>query len=178
MIKAATIVAVFILSACNTSSTIKSFTPINPDEGQAAIYIYRPSVMANALYSPDIYINDEFKISISNGNYSRITMPAGNYNVQLDADNNQSQDTMVSVSLKSESIYYLRVTTSLKIKNATEYEPYQRQFNLQEVTVETAESEIAQCCSNERNQVVGDTKKEAIDNDGFSVDKTKNPFKN
>ena len=176
-----TIVTVFFLflTACATPNNTKVFSPMPLDEGQSAIYIYRPSVMANALYSPDFYINEAFKFSVKNGEKSRTVLPAGNYIFKLEADNNQSNQKTLSLNLRPGETYYLRVSTTLKVHNASTYQPYQRNYSLEDVPQKNAEIEITECCMTDDKtkaiepEIQPTTKKP---DDGFSVDKTQNPF--
>lgn len=178
MFKAISTAFTLLLTACATSSGTKTFTPMSLDDDQSAVYIYRPSVMANAMYTPDLYINEELKFSIKNGKKSRITLPAGEYTFVLDADNNQSRLTTQTLDLKPGMTYYLRVTTSLKIKDTAKYEPYQRSYNLENIAQEQAKLEITECCmkSDKKPIVEPETNPTNKPEDGFSVDKTQNPF--
>jgi hypothetical protein len=175
------ILAVFFLflTACAASSNREIFTPSSPNDGQSAVYIYRPSVMANALYSPDLYINEELKFPVKNGKKTRFTLAPGKYTFKLDANDEQGRITTLSLSLQPEITYYLRVTTTLKIKSAANYEPYQRSYMLENITREKARIEITDCCVNSDKKPIADMETETTnkpDDDGFSVDKTQNPF--
>ncbi|MFV2003732.1 MAG: hypothetical protein ACC650_00945 [Gammaproteobacteria bacterium] len=170
------LISIFYLTACSTTSgSNNTFTPMSVNDGQAAVYIYRPPMMANSLYSPDLYINDELKLSIKNGKNSRLVLPAGEYKFELQADNNSSDLTSLSLKLSPESTSYIRITTSLNIKSATNYEPYQRSFNIEHVNEKQAITQIAKCCVSNNKKSVAESPDNKTD-DGFSVDKTQNPF--
>ena len=143
------------------------------------VYIYRPSAISNAIYSPDLYINDELKLAIKNGKNARFTLLPGDYIFQLEPDKNYSGITSLSLNLSAGSTTFIRVDTSLKIKSAAAYEPYQRSFNLTKVNQQLAVEEIAECCitKNTKSKTDQETKtlKKQTD-EGFSVDKTQNPF--
>jgi Protein of unknown function (DUF2846) len=180
MLKLPLLISIFYLVACSTTNAANNtFTPMPVNYGQAAVYIYRPPMMANSLYSPDLYINDELKLSIKNGKNSRLVLPAGEYKFELQADNNNSDLTSLSLKLNSETTTYIRITTSLKIKSAANYEPYKRSFNLEHVDEKLASTQIAKCCVSKNKKSVVETKAEPTTKqteDGFSVDKTQNPF--
>jgi len=167
-------VFIVCLPACNTVKNTQSFTPITSEANQAAIYIYRPLVMANAFYSPDLYINDELKLSVKAGKNTRLTFTPGEYELKLAPDKNYSGVTHLSLNLNAGSTYYIRVDTSLKIVSATSYEPYQRSFNMVKVEDNLAQAQIAKCCLNKNEPETKAIKQKT--KDSFSVDKTHNPF--
>ena len=143
------------------------------------IYIYRPFATSNAIYSPDLYINDEFKLSIKNGAVTHFTLPPDHFKFELEPDKNYSGLTRFSLNLTAGSTHFIRVDTTLKIKSALTYEPYKRSFNLTKVENQLAVKEITECCmDNNKKSKTGDetktVKKQA--EDGFSIDKTQKPF--
>jgi hypothetical protein len=178
MSSAALILAsVSLLSACSTRNDIVPFTPMVIDDTHAAIYVYRPKAMANAMYSPDLYIDDELKFPVKNGRLSRLKLPAGDYLLKLDAGDNSGQQT--KMSLQTDTTYYIRVTTSLKINNSVNYQPYQRSFIMEKVQEDKALVEIAKCCAKAMEDPaaeIPDTPAPDNSDGGFSVDKTQNPF--
>ena len=143
------------------------------------VYLYRPFATSNAIYSPDLYINDEFKLSIKNGNVTHFTLPPGHFKFELEPDKNYSGLTSISLNLTAGSTHFIRVDTSLKIKSALAYEPYKRSFNLTKVENQLAVKEITECCMDnnikpETDEETNTVKKQA--EDGFTVDKTQKPF--
>jgi hypothetical protein len=173
------LIYLFFLVACSTTKNVKPFTAQPAADNQAVVYFYRPSAMSNAIYSPDLYINDEFKLPIKNGKNTRFTLPPGHYNFALEPDKNYSGISSIALNLSAGSTCFIRIDTSLKIKSAAKYEPYQRSFNLTEVEKQLAVKEIAECCmvENTKSKTDQETKKDIKQNDeGFSVDKTQNPF--
>jgi len=167
-------VCIAYIPACTTVKNTQSFTPITAEANQAAVYIYRPLVMANALYSPDLYINDEFKLSVKAGKNTRLSFTPGEYELKLAPDKNYSGATQLSLNLYAGSTYYIRVDTSLKIVSATSYEPYQRSFNMVKVEDSLAQAQIVKCCLNKNKPETKAIKQKT--QDSFSVDKTQNPF--
>lgn len=98
---------------------------------------------------------------------------------EIDPDKNYSGQTELPLVLEAGNLYFIRVDTSLKIRSATSYEPYQRSFDLKSIDEKSAISQIEQCCllhkanANEDSSI---SEKETSSDDGFSVDKTQNPF--
>lgn len=133
--------------------------------------------MTNALYSPGLNINGEFKLYTKNGVNSRISLPPGEYIFEFQDEKKYTDLTPITLTLDAGSIAFIRVSTSLKIKNSAGYEPYARSFKLTQVEETLAAKEIAECClenSDQSKEKTESTKKET--GDGFSVDKTQNPF--
>lgn len=177
MLKIYLIICLLILSACTTTKTTNVFIPKLADPDQVIIYIYRPSNMSNAMYSPDLYINSEFKQPIKNGKNMRLTLAPGEYKFEIDPDKNYAGLTTLSMNLNAGKIYYIRVDTSLKVKSVTNYEPYQRSFNMIKVDEKLALKQIAECCMTKNKKTINKTNSvEKQTGDGFSVDKTQNPF--
>lgn len=169
----------FYLPACNTTINSATFSPVTAEEDQAVVYIYRPYVMSNAIYSPDLYINGKFKFTVKNGTNVGFSLNPGEYKFELAPDKNYSGRTTLSVNLIAGTSYFIRVDTSLKIVNSTNYEPYNRSFSLIRIEEEMAVKEIAQCCSTINNKGAVELEEALIrkeSNEGFSVDKTQNPF--
>jgi hypothetical protein len=173
------LIYLFFPAACSTTKNANQFTPQIAKDNQAVIYIYRPFTTSNAIYSPDLYINDEFKLSIKNAINARFTLPPGHHKFELEPDKNYSGNTRFSLNLSANSTYFVRVDTSLKINNAPGYQPYQRSFNLIRVDEQLAVKEIAECCmvTDIKSNTDQETKTmKTQTEDGFSIDKTQNPF--
>ena len=169
----------FFLAACSTTNNVTLFTPQIAADNQVVVYLYRPSAISNAIYSPDLYINDEFKLSIKNGKNAHFTLPPGDYKFELEPDKNYSGTTRLSLNLSAGSTTFIRVDTSLKIESALTYEPYKRSFNLTKIETKLAKKEIAECCMTKNlkpktDQETNTVKKQT--DEGFSIDKTQNPF--
>ena len=173
-----------LLLACSSQQTINSFNPEPAPSDQAAVYVYRPLSTTNAIYSPDLYVDGEFKYSIKNTRKTRILVPAGVTVFELAPDKKYSGITSLSLTLEAAKTYYLRVDTSLQLKPSTTYQPYERSFSLVSVTAEQAIDEIGRCCHTGSNDSVASESEDAASSPqqtdkadtGFSVDKTQNPF--
>ncbi len=170
---------IFFLVACGASHETKTFTPHNATNDNAIVYLYRPAVMSNAIYSPDLFVNKEYKLPIKNGRQTMMILAPGQTLFEIDPDKNYSGQTELLLVLEAGNSYFIRVDTSLKIKNSTSYEPYQRSFDIKSVDEKSAISQIEQCCLSNKvnvNKDVSISEKESSSDDGFSVDKTQNPF--
>lgn len=147
---------------------------------RAAVYIYRPSEMSNALYSPGLNIDGEFKLYTRNGVNSRISLPPGEHVFEFQADDTYAGLKPITLMLDAGKVYFIRVTTSLKIRSITaDYEPYTRSFKLTPVAEQLAVKEIAECCLDNSTITKDKTETESTEkgaDDSFSVDKTQNPF--
>ena len=179
ILKITFIIGVFYLPACSATKGAATFTPITAEADQVVVYIYRPLVLSNAMYSPDLYVNDKFILSIQNGNNIRLSLKPGEYKFEIEPDKNYSGLTTLSRNLDAGTAYFIRVGTSLTIRSSTNYEPYKRSFDLIMVEEKTAGNEIAECCVTKNKKVANKSEIELIkkeSNDGFFVDKTQNPF--
>jgi hypothetical protein len=169
----------YFLSACSTTGKVASFTPSAAEANQAIVYIYRPNQMANALYSPGLLVNDEFKFYLKNALNSRLSLEPGRYVFAFQNEKKYSELTPLTLNLKAGSTVFIRVASSLKINNNAQYEPYARNFMLSQIDASQAIKEITECCIISDKKLKPEQKEKAAKNntgDGFSVDKTQNPF--
>ena len=173
-----TLVNGLFLSACSTTNGVTAFAPTAAEADQATVYIYRPGEMANALYSPGVNINGEFKLYAKNNINSRLSLPPGKTLFEFQEEKKYAYLTPLSLDLQAGTIYFIRVSTSLKVKNTTSYEPYARGFKLSQVDEAQASKEIAECCINNSSSTkkADSSPDEKKSTDSFSVDKTQNPF--
>ena len=171
------IISCLQFAACSTN-TVTPFTPTAARPEQAVVYIYRPTEMANALYSPGLLVDGEFKLYLKNSVNNLLTLTPGEHLFSFQADKKYSSLTPLALTLNAGTISYIRVTTSLKVKNTGSYEPYTRSFELVPVEEPIALVEISQCCVDD--SIPAEDKKAsdpaATSNEEFSVDKTQNPF--
>lgn len=169
----------FFLSACSTTKTPATFSPQAAETDRAVVYIYRPDAMANAVYSPGLNIDNEFKLYVKNSVSSRLALAPGEHLFEFQNDKNYSELKPLSLIFKTGKVYFIRVNSSLKIRNTASYQPYARSFSLTPVDEQQAVKEIAACCidSNKSlNKEKKATSSEKKTDPGFSVDKTQNPF--
>lgn len=172
-------IAFICTAACSTLDENIQFTPKPASDDSATVYLYRPSSMSNAAYSPELLVNDEYKLSIKNGQYSSMTLPPGKTIFEIEPNKNYAGITEISLILSAGKSYYIRTDTSLKLDASATYEPYQRVFNLIVVDEALAVSQIEKCClTNEKTSTqqgpIHEVEKSS--DEGFSVDKTLNPF--
>lgn len=169
----------FLLAACSTTDGTKSFTPQTAAGDRAMVYVYRPGVMSNAIYSPELYINGERKLTLKNGQNSFISLPPGETTFEIEPDKNYSGLTRLDLNMVAGTTTFIRVDSSLKIENSASYEPYRRSFDLIQIDEMFAIRQITECCVNNGSKVNNALKSLPADintDDGFSVDKTQNPF--
>jgi len=169
----------FFLSACSTTKNPATFSPRAAETDQATVYIYRPNAMANAVYSPGLNIDNEFRLYVKNGVSSRLILTPGEHLFEFQNDKNYSELKPLSLIFKAGDVYFIRVNTSLKINDTVSYEPYARRFSLTSVDEQRAVKEIATCCMDHSTRLNKEEKAapaEKKTNDGFSIDKTQNPF--
>jgi len=164
------------LYSCSTSNNTKLFTPIKTKADMATVYIYRPSAMANAIYSPELYINGELNFNLKIGEKYILNLLPEEYTFEIEPDKKYSGTTRLTLSLKANNLYYLRLDASLKIKNSLAYENYQRGFSLINIDDAQAIKEITKCCTQVNKGIADNNKSEKSSNEGFSTDKTHNPF--
>ena len=174
-------IALLLLSACSTINNTATFTPApaTGDPDHATVYIYRPSAMSNALYSPGLNVDGEFRLYTRNGVNSLISLPAGEHVFEFQAEKKYSELTPITLSLDAGLIYFIRVTTTLKINDTVGYEPYVRSFKLTRVNEQQAVKEIAECCLDDGSETLDKSETKPADEEtgsGFTVDKTQNPF--
>lgn len=179
-LKIITLSYLLFLTACNSTIINSQFVPLSTETDKVAIYIYRPTTMANAIYSPELYVDEELKLFIKNGKNTRLTLLPGEHVFEIAPDENYSGLSKLRLDLNAGNTYYLRVDTSLQINNnSATYQPYHRSFDLVSVDAALATEQITRCCSNKEKTSdpaaeIKPVKKDA--EDGFSVEKTQNPF--
>ncbi len=171
---------VFIYTtACSTLYDNSQFTPKPVSDSSATVYLYRASSVSNAVYSPELLVNDEYKLSIKNRQHSSMTLPPGKTVFEIEPNKNYSGITQLSLTLSAGRSYYIRVDTTLKLDTSVNYKPYQRSFNLIVVEESQAVTQIENCClsvkkASAKQETLPETGKQS--GETFSIDKTQNPF--
>ena len=173
------------LSACSTSPKAQ-FRPLPVEAGKASVYVYRPKHFSNALYAPELFINDAFRLQIKNGRMVHFSLPAGQTRFELQSDYSTTGNSQISLDLQPAKTYFIRIDTSLALDDSASYKPYRRGFILLEVPATRATGEIAECCQpsgttgdktssdSEHGDAGETTQKPAASR--FSTEKTSNPF--
>lgn len=169
----------FSLSSCSSGKNVIPFAPVTTKHEMAAVYIYRPNEVSNALYAPGININGDFKFYAKRGISSRVSLAPGEYIFEFQPEKKYYELMPLSLNLDAGKIYYIRVNTALKITDETNYKPYQRSFTLKQIKEPQALIEITECCNKhdkKSSAKSGDISNRQNSKEGFSVDKTQNPF--
>jgi hypothetical protein len=135
--------------------------------------------MSNAVYSPELYINGEHKLTLKNGQNTALSLAPGEATFEIEPAKNYSGLTRLTLNLVAGTTTFIRVDSTLRIERSTSYEPYRRSFDLIQVDDELAISQIIECCVNDSSKP--DAALESVptvikSDDEFSVDKTQNPF--
>ncbi len=133
------------LIACSTSPR-GEFRPLPVESGKASVYVYRPKHFSNALYAPELFINDAFRLQIKNGRMLHFSLPAGETRFELKSDYSTAGNSRLGLDLQPAKTYFIRIDTSLALDDGAGYKPYRRGFILLEVPAQKAYGEIAECC--------------------------------
>jgi hypothetical protein len=170
------VLSLFIIAtaACSSKEAIFVAAPADADKG-SVVYIYRPSSSTNFMMSPTVVIDGKEKFNIASGDYRYVYLASGQHTVGLDSTDRYLTDAAVAINVEAGKSYYLRVNTSLK------FEPEQmntRKFWIDAVAEKDALPEIAKTgYAGPRPQQVIETQAGDVQTgEGFSVDKTQDPF--
>jgi len=165
--------AVLLVTACSNKAS--TFVPAAQDAGRGSIvYIYRPSSSTNFMMSPKVVIDGNEKFSIGSGDYWYVYLQAGRHTLGLNPTDQYITDAALSLTVETNKSYYLRVKTSLQFEPDT---MNTRRFWIEEVTEKQALEEIGDTeYAGPIQQSKVDPAEEAGTSEGFSVDKTQDPF--
>jgi len=165
--------AVLLMTACSNKESSFVVAP-QPADKSSIVYIYRPSSSTNFMMSPKLVIDDNEKFNIGSGDYRYVYLPDGDHAVGLNPTDQYITDTPVALTVEANKTYYLRVKTSLQ------FEPDKmntRKFWIEEVAEKQALREIGDTeYSGPVQQSIADQTEDAGTREGFSVDKTQDPF--
>ncbi len=148
------------------------------------VYIYRLHSMSNIMLSPDVFIDGEKKFNIKNKSYEYISMSPGEHNFKLALTERFSGVQQIKVSVKPNEIIYLRINTALKFEMN---KPYSRSFDIEKVEKKIAFREMQQTEFSAKQAVLekssGSEKQnlqlkipDAVNNNEYSIKKSRNPF--
>jgi hypothetical protein len=181
-------VALVILSACDRNHRKVPFVPVTVADNESILHVYRPQQMSNAMYSPDLLIDGETRTAVKAGNKYMFRIEPGKHAITLALNDGFSGKTSFDLTALAGSAYYLRVDTGLELQQGVAgYTPYARRFDLVAVEHNLAIEQITECCSLEAKDtgkekpehMTGETSRspdEENTSQGFSTDKTANPF--
>lgn len=127
------------------------------------------------MISPKVTIDENEKFKISSGDYRYVYLPAGVHTVGLNPADEYFTDAAISLNVKTGENYFLRVSTSLKFETE---KMNTRKFWIDVVAEKQALAEIRTTTYSGpqlEHKPAGQTEKPE-DNQGFSVDKTQDPF--
>ena len=166
--------AVLLVTACSTKESTFIPAPEYTDKG-SIVYFYRPSSSTNFMMSPKVVIDDNEKFNIGSGDYRYVYLQSGKHMVGLNPTDQYITDAALPLTIEVNKSYYLRIKTSLKFERD---KMNVRKFHLEEVAEEQALKEIAgtKYSGPMMQQTTADQNKEPESNEGFSVDKTHDPF--
>ena len=171
VMKALLLFAALLLVACSAKESV--FIPAPQTDNQdSVVYVYRPSSSTNFMMSPKVVIDGNEKFKIASGDYSYVYLQPGSHSVGLHATDQYQTREAIKLNTEAGKSYYLRVKTSLK------FEPDKmntRTFWIEAVDEKTAQAEISETdyAGPAAQQA---TTKPANEKEGFSVDKTQDPF--
>lgn len=168
------ILIVLAVAACANKTATFVAAPRDAGKG-AVVYLYRPSSSSNFMMSPTVVIDGNEVFKLASGDYRYVYLDSGKHTIALNPTDQYLTDAAIALNIEADKSYYLRVNTSLK------FEPGQmntRKFWIDAVAEKDALPEIA------KMDYAGPRLEQAADMDsgdvetgeGFSVDKTQDPF--
>jgi len=163
-----------LVTACSNQAS-STFVPAPQDADKGSIvYIYRPSDTANFMMSPKVVIDGVERFSIENGDYRYVYLKTGKHTVGLNPTDQYLTDAVLELTVETDNRYFLRVQTLLKFEPDT---MNTRKFWIEEVSETKALKEIADTgYSGPAQQSMDNKTEDAGSEQGFSVDKTRDPF--
>ena len=174
IIKALFLSSALLLVACSSKESV--FIPAPQDDEQGSVvYVYRPGSSTNFMMSPRVVIDGNEKFKIGSGDYRYVYLQPGEHSVVLNPTDQYQTHEAVKLNVEAGKSYYLRVKTSLKFEQD---KMNTRTFWIESVDAKTAQAEISETdysgppVYQQANETSGDT----VNKEGFSVDKTQDPF--
>ncbi len=164
---------ILLVTACSNKASTFVPAPQDADKG-STVYIYRPSSSTNFMMSPKVVIDDNEKFKIGSGDYRYVYLRAGKHLLGLNPTDQYITDAALELTVETDKSYYLRVNTSLKFEPDT---MNTRRFWIEQVTEVQALKEIGDTeYSGPMQQTIAGQDEDADTEEGFSVDKTRDPF--
>lgn len=169
---AALLTSLFLLTGC--ASTPVSFNSRDYlAENQATLFIYRPDALANVLVNPAISINGVTTFTLGNNQYQTLQIPAGQHTIKLDLPERYSGNTDITLETANAHAYFLRIDTAIKFQ---QNRPYERSFDLLEVTEAQASPQISLCKPSTGAKNASAAPNPAEKSPGYSNQLFRNPF--
>ncbi len=165
--------AVLLVTACSNKAS--TFVPAPQDMGKGSVvYIYRPSSSTNFMMSPKVVIDGNEKFKIGSGDYRYVYLQSGKHALGLNPTDQYITDAALELAVEADKSYYLRVKTLLKFEPDT---MNTRKFWMEQVAEKQALKEIGDTdYSGPVQQSITDPVKDTGNSEGFSIDKTQDPF--
>ena len=167
------------LVACTQKHIVFEAMQPNPVKG-SIVYVYRSSVIANAITSPALLLNGELVSEIKRDSYLYRYVVPGRYILSLDLGERYEGNKRIDLDVKSNQVYFIRVTSELRFEMN---KPYTRSFNLELVDSSIALDELAgisngreSLSSFRKNKDQEEASGEKIEDAQFSIESTRNPF--
>ena len=164
-----------LITGC--SSNKPAFVSVKPlNHTESVVYIYRPNLLSNLIISPELTHNGVKKTSISNNTYTFMRLKPGKHTFKLNLTERYSGTHSLTINIKPEKIYFLKVSTSLKFEKN---KAYGRVFSISQIHPDLALNEIQQLAFIDNKQHKSTKKQNAIkapEDNQFSINKTRNPF--
>ncbi len=174
------------VSACSLGSRPAGgfHASTDPGDEQSSLYVYRTSTVANTLYSTEVSVDESIVFNIDAGQLRHLKLATGPHRIELHTKDSIHGRKKINIDMQAGETYYLKITTSLKLGDGTNYQPYERRFDLQPVDARTAITQINNCCYTETPAATLDKQSESAQKERpgegnkaeFSIDKTSNPF--
>lgn len=170
------LISLFIINACSTTTVPGHFDlERHTNTSLATVYIYRPNAMANVMVTPEVMIDGSKVFSINNNYYHVLQLPEGKHRLSLNLAERYQGINEISLETLVGQNYFVRVSTAVKFQKN---KPYDRWFNLEQVSAQVAEAEIVLCKPyvSKEMEVVGETSKQDATDAEYSSQKFRNPF--
>lgn len=168
------IFSIVALSACTTTQGHFDLAT-HASTSNAVVYIYRPNSLSNVMVAPDVLIDDARVFAINNNYYNVLYLPAGKHQIKLDLTERYQGVNEIILDTVAGQNYFLRISTAVKFQMN---KPYDRWFNLEKVTAQIAQNEIALCKPYKPDNKAPATEAAAqeIEESEYSSQKFRNPF--
>ena len=166
--------SMFAISACTTAPGHFDLAK-HASTSNAVVYIYRPNSLSNVMVAPDVLIDDVKEFPINNNYFNVIYLPAGKHHIKLDLTERYQGVNELVLETVSGHNYFLRVSTAVKFQMN---KPYDRWFNLEQVTAQIAKDEIIYCKPYKPDSKVPavETATQEAGKSEYSSQKFRNPF--
>ena len=127
------------------------------------------------MMSPKVVIDGDERFGIGSGDYRYVYLHGGSHSVGLSSTDQYTTGPVLTITVDNGNSYYLRVSTLLKFEAE---KMNTRKFWLDLVDEQAALTEIGatEYAGPKLQQTADGQTDEASDKQGFSVDKTQDPF--